>query len=314
MRHSATALALALLAAGSALAAPHYRQDRKSNLFPVGRTVLQRRTAINTGNGNNNDNNGDEDENDLEASEPEELPGLEGQAPETPGELENLQDAQREEQEETSGVRSDDIVEPDVSPLPRGLTEIVERQARLMIILYLEHGIEFEDTVFFGLGNDIRYLSESSARQIMSEVLAPVRSAEDPEAAASQLIEDELDALSVDEVEEQQLAIIRFIFENSDLSSGAAAPNLVQLALNQSRIVAHVYARKSAANADLLTRLLYQQNPYLNEEEAGLIARAELARYLDADEEGGPSLMERLRNWWRNRGGGSGGGGGGSGR
>ena len=313
MRHCAPALAFALIAASSSLAAPHYHQDRKLDLAPVRSSALQRRTAINTGNGNSNENNGDEDEDDLEASEPEELPGLEGQAPQVPDELEDLQEAQREqEQEEASDVPSEGNMGSDISPLPRELTEIVEQQARFMTLLYLQQGLFFNDLLFVALARDIPYLTEQSARQIITETLTPITSADSPESVASQLIEDQLNAVTIEEVEQQLQAIVQFISDNSDLSRGTAAPNLVQLAENQTRLLANKYARNIVPDEDLLTGLLRRQNPYLTDERTQEIAREEIAKYFESieGEEGGPSLTERFRNWWRNRG--SGGGGGGS--
>ena len=313
MRPSALAITLALLAASSTLAAPNYHQNHKSSLATVESTALQRRTAINTGNGNNNDNdnNGDEDEDGLGASEPEGLPDFEGQTPsQIPEEPVDFQGVQREQEEETSNNPSQEDVGPDLSPLSRELTEIVEQQARFMTLLYFQRGIFMENILLIALGREVPYLTESSARQIITEATAPVISADDPESVAFQLAAEQLDDLNGEEVEQQLQAIIQFISDNSDLSQGTAAPNLVQLALNQSRLVANRYARYGVSNYILLARYLRRRNPYLVDEQPEIIAKVEIRKYTDPaeGEELGPSFAERFRRWWRNRGSGYGGG------
>ena len=312
MRLTSPIIAFVLFAASFVFAAPYEVEDRIPSLASLSTVSLRRRAAINTG-GSGDDDSDNADENEEDLTPPSELPGLENQSPGLMPRPEDVQEA-REEEIGSTPTFADEGGQGN-SALPPNLTEIVNRQARVMALLFVEQGLLIEKVLLTILANNIPYLTESSARQIVDDILATVRSADDPEAVSRQLLDAQLATTPTEEVQEQLFTITQFISANTDLAGGVPASGLVRIAENQSRLLASALAREGLINADLMAGYLLTENAYLDQGRAYEIAMQEInANFgrMDDDDDfnggrgDGRSITDRIRDWWRSRGGGNG--------
>ena len=301
MRFITIAFAFVVLTANCVSVLAVQGQDCNLSTDSIG-AILQKRTAINTGDGN-----GDSDGND----------GINNSNREGEGEEENISAPEQ-------GIQPlEERIDSIESPLPESLIVIVNQQARVMAMLLARRGAFFEDVLVAELTSEIPYLSQTTAQVIVARLLEAIRPAEFPEAAANRLLEAEIDQVSWDEMERRMSAIVIFLDENSDLMTTGLSPNLVKLAENQSRILAFFWARRGLFNADVMAGYLESQNRYLDGARADEIAQSEIAledvegsaearrRQSLRGQEGvegeasvteTPSLMQRVVRWWRNGG------------
>ena len=304
--------AFCLAVASFTLAAPYSCEDNA--LCPAG-AVLSKRQATNSSGGNNDGTNENGDGEDNE-DEDEEVRG-EDENPEE-GNLDVPEQAQP--LDPSNQVPEDiqvpgDPSQPEQQPgltrelnLPAEIYQIINLQANLQVFDYIQRQALFEDLIIMQLVDDIPLLSQESARRIVEDVLTVVRYSE-RFSDQREYFEAEFNELDRNVLAQQLDFLRRFIRENTALlqsgqvvlEDGNDAEDLLRLADRHTQLLANVSARDGMMLAEVES-YLRELNPYISEARLDEIVNESIQYYRSTG--GGPSAIQRLRNWLRNRGGG----------